>query len=319
MPDSVLRPLRTHDFEDLCSLTNAANLHDRVPQVSTLDEFIEDLDDDHVVLATDTRAAMVDGDIVGYVYTFHLPSPAKEERCYVFGRVHPEHRRRGIGTALMRWGIERATEQLRSTGSDLPAFVRTPSQEGIDDAAEVFARLGLRPVRYTDELLRPLTDLPSPRPVEGVRVVAWPDGRDEEIRVEKNISFLDHWGSTPTAAHHWQQMVRGHGARPDLSFVALDHDDRVVAHCLNKRFDADDELLGRRDAWIDNLGTLPEWRGRGVASALIAASLHAFAAEGLTHASIGVDSENPSGAVRLYRSLGFEPNLRVVTHELRVR
>ena len=61
------------------------------------------------------------------------------------------------------------------------------------------------------------------------------------------------------------------------------------------------------------------WRGRGVASTLIAASLHAFAAEGLTHASIGVDSENQSGAARLYRALGFEPVRRTVTHQVQVR
>lgn len=319
MWEAVLTPLRADQLEEICALTNAAYRHDGSPLVATLAEFVEELDDDHVVFATDTRVATVDDMAVGYVYTYHLPSEVKEERCYVFGRVHPGYRRQGLGTALVRWGIERAAEQLRSSGSDLPAYVRTSVQDGIGDAATVFHRLGMAPVRYSDELLRPLTDLPAPPTVDGVRIVAWPDDRDEEIRVEKNIAFEHHWGSTPTSPHHWNQMVRGYGARPDLSFVALDRHDRVVAHCLNKRFEADDELLGRRDAWIDNLGTLPEWRGRGVASALIAASLHAFAAEGLTHASIGVDSENPSGAVRLYRSLGFEPNLRLVTFEVRVR
>ena len=57
-------------------------------------------------------------------------------------------------------------------------------------------------------------------------------------------------------------MTRGYGSRLDLSFIALDEEGAVVAHCLNKRFEADDELLGRSDAWIDNLGTLRAWRGR---------------------------------------------------------
>jgi len=35
-----------------------------------------------------------------------------------------------------------------------------------------------------------------------------------------------------------------------------------------------------------------------------------------THASIGVDSENPSGAARLYRNLGFLPCQRVITHQI---
>ena len=132
----------------------------------------------------------------------------------------------------------------------------------------------------------------------------------------KNAAFADHWGSTPTSEHHWGQMTTGYGARLDLSFVALDDDGAVVGHCLCKRFEADDELIGRSDGWVDSLGTLREWRGRGVASGLIAHALHAFAAAGLTHASIGVDSENPTGAARLYRGLGFEPRTRRITYEI---
>ena len=66
----------------------------------------------------------------------------------------------------------------------------------------------------------------------------------------------------------------------------------------------------------DNLGTRREWRGKGVAPSLIAHSLHAFAAADCTHASISVDSENPTGAAHLYRRLGFEPQHRSITHEI---
>ena len=111
-------------------------------------------------------------------------------------------------------------------------------------------------------------------------------------------------------------MVRGYGARPDLSVVALDADGAVVAHCMCSRYPEDDALLGRSDGWVSYLGTLPQWRGKGLASALIIESLHRFAADGLTHASIGVDADSPTGAARLYRSLGFEPNQRSITHEI---
>ena len=61
-------------------------------------------------------------------------------------------------------------------------------------------------------------------------------------------------------------------------------------------------------------------RRAGLAAALLLLSAApAFAAEGLTHASIGVDSENPSGAARLYRALGFEPVRRNVTHQLEIQ
>lgn len=311
-----LRPATADDLPDLCALHQRAQRHDGVPQVIQLDELEEELDDDHVSLADDVRIATVDGALAGYAYTFHLPSEVREERCYVFGEVDPDQRRRGVGTALMRWGIERAEVQLRSSGRTLPKYIRADSYDFIEGAHRLFAAVGMTVVRYTDELLRPLDDLPPITSPADARVVPWPDDRDEEIRLAKNESFADHWGSTPTAAHHWEPMVRGYGARPDLSFIAVDDEDRVIGHCLNKRYEADDELLGRRDAWIDNLGTLREWRGRGVASALIAHSLHAFAAAGCTHASISVDSENPTGAAQLYRRLGFVPQHRSITHQI---
>ena len=311
-----LRPVGRSDFAAVLALHLRAEAFDRVPRVLTLEELEEELDDEHVSLATDTRLALVDGEPVGYLYTHHLPSEVKNERCYLFGAVSPTHRGQGIGTALMEWGIDRATDQLKSSGRSLPCFIRAEACDHMAAAHRLFARLGMQPVRYHDELLRPLTNLPPLCSPDGVRIVAWPTDRDEEIRLVKDAAFADHWGSTPTPPGHWVQQVRGFGARPDLSFIALDAADRVVAHCLNKRFEADDDLIGRRDAWIDNLGTLADWRGKGLASAMIAHSLHAFAAAGLTHASIGVDSENPTGAARLYRALGFEPLHRSITHEL---
>jgi ribosomal protein S18 acetylase RimI-like enzyme len=314
-----LRPIHPEELPEICALHQRSQRHDGVPQVLQLEELEEELDDEAVVLATDTRVALVAGRMVGYAYTYHLPSEVREERCYVFGEVDPELRHRGVGTALMKWAIPRAEEQLRSSGRTLPCFIRTDKYDFIDGAHRLFAHVGMQPVRYKDELLRPLSDLLPVRPIDGVRIVPWPDDRDEDIRQAKIAAFNDHWGSTPTSAHHWQQMVRGYGGRPDLSFIGLDDDDRVIAHCLNKRYDGEDELLGRRDAWIDNLGTLREWRGNGIASALIAHSLHAFAAEDLTHACIEVDSENPTGAAGLYRALGFQPQQRTITHELQLR
>jgi ribosomal protein S18 acetylase RimI-like enzyme len=178
--------------------------------------------------------------------------------------------------------------------------------------------MGFAPVRYVDDLVRSLDQLPGVGDVEGIAIVPWPHDRDEEIRRVKNEAFMDHWGSTPSSADDWKQQVRGFGARADLSFVALDDDDQVVGHALNHRYEADD-TVGRSEGWIDSLGTLDAWHGRGVASALVLRSLRAFRDVGLTHAALSVDSENPTGASRLYRSLGFEPSARSVVYELEHR
>ncbi len=307
MPELSFRMAERADVPAICTLINTANRADGTPQVLSVDELAEDLDDSGDLTA-DVQLAELGDDLVGYVRALNFPSDELWERCYLIGAVHPDHRGQGIGHTLMKWAIERGTALLRSSNNGLPKYLRVELHESSVAARHLFERLGFRDVRKFEELLRPLTDLPPANDPDGVRIVPWPGDRDEEIREVKNKAFADHWGSTPTPANRWNSWVRGFGSFAEQSFIALDDDDRVVAYSLNHRYAADDELIGRSDGWIDNLGTLPEWRGRGIASALIARSMHAFAAVGLTHASIGVDSDSLTGAIRLYKALGFVTN-----------
>ena len=175
----------------------------------------------------------------------------------------------------------------------------------------LFAAAGFEPVRYFDQLLRSLDDLPSldRAEIDGITITPWDGERSEEIRTVKNEAFADHWGSTPTqSGPRWESILRASTTRLDLSWLALDDDDNVIGYCINDRFEADDAVTGRKEAWIGNLGTLQQHRGRGIGPrALMIRSLYAFAAEGLDHAILGVDSDSPTGAPRLYRSLGFQP------------
>ena len=57
------------------------------------------------------------------------------------------------------------------------------------------------------------------------------------------------------------------------------------------------------------------WRKRGVATALLCATMHAFKAEGLQEALLGVDTQNLSGALRVYERVGFKPIKRFMQYE----
>jgi ribosomal protein S18 acetylase RimI-like enzyme len=57
--------------------------------------------------------------------------------------------------------------------------------------------------------------------------------------------------------------------------------------------------------WLDSVATRRPWRGRGLAGALIVRSMAALRDRGMTEAGLGVDAENPSGALRLYERFGF--------------
>ena len=74
------------------------------------------------------------------------------------------------------------------------------------------------------------------------------------------------------------------------------------------------ERQGARSAYIGLVGTVREWRGRGLASALLADVLQAYRAADLELAVLDVDTVNPTGALGVYTRLGFVPTARDVAY-----
>ncbi|MFM8506149.1 MAG: GNAT family N-acetyltransferase, partial [Actinomycetota bacterium] len=113
----------------------------------------------------------------------------------------------------------------------------------------------------------------------------------------------------------WATQTSGFGSRVDWSYFAVNDDDQIIGHLITHRTPNDDEVLGAKYAWIDNIGTLAEYRGRGIATQLITTALAKYREEGMDFAALGVDSANPTGAYRLYESLGFRPWRESVTYQ----
>ena len=319
MSSIELRPLTIDLADGLLVMINAAGRHDRFPQVSTMEELVAEFDEPDFDPLTDGRVAFLDGVIAGWSRVWHRPSDERLERAYIFGTVDPAQRGRGVGRALLTWGRGRAIEKLQARANNLPKYVRIDALEHIDDAHRLYGELGFQPVRWFEDLVRPVTNPPSAPLPDGIVLRPWPTDRLEELRMVRNQAFADHWGSTDSGPEVWKHYIEGHGIRPDLSFVAVDQaTGRLVGFSINAHYPDDEALVGRREGWIDLIGTVGEWRGRGVASALISASIAAFVAAGFTHAALNVDSASPTGAAGLYRKLGFEPTQRSITHQIEV-
>jgi ribosomal protein S18 acetylase RimI-like enzyme len=59
--------------------------------------------------------------------------------------------------------------------------------------------------------------------------------------------------------------------------------------------------------YIDSLFVRRPWRGRGLGRALLREAFAELRRRGFPRACLGVDSENPTGAMGLYGSVGMRP------------
>lgn len=306
----------THlDLPEIATLLSEGLSYDGLVFVQTAEELAEEFDGTYCDLDHDVIVAVHDSNIIGAGYTIFLPSETKEERCYIFGTTKPQFRGKGVGTAVMQWAIEHGESLLRSTNRTIPKYLRSDMSATNSTAGSLFKSFNMNPVRWNDDLIIDLANSPEVFTAIGYSIVPWVSSRDEEARITKNHAFMDHWGSTPTSEEGWEQLVHGSTARLDQSFFALDQNEKIIGVLLSHRYESDDEVLGKRIGWIDKLATLSEHRKKSVGKSLITHALAAYKRDGLTHAALDVDTENPTGAYGLYTAVGFSTFRGKVTYE----
>lgn len=315
--DVHLRPARIEDVDALHRVHRRAEVGDGLPLVTPRAQVAAWADDPHFSFPDDARIAQLGAEVVGYARTWYQPSDASRADVYLSGAVDPAWRGRGAGRALLAWQLARGRELLRTAPPHLPRFVHTQVYDVERAAIAMYERAGLALVRWFHELLCPLADVAPAAAPPGITIAPWSPARAEELRLLSNQTFADAWGTSPVDARAWAHRLGEHGTRVDLSWMAL-AGDRLVGFSLDAHYPGDEPVTGRRDGWIQSLGVDREARGRGVASALIAAACAGFRAAGFTHAALGVDTDSPTGAQRLYHRLGFRLMHRRVQHELEV-
>lgn len=224
------------------------------------------------------------------------------------GGVDPAYRGRGLGTALLDWAAAAAGPLHVDRYPGRPLTVQCGFPVADRPAAELFERHGFAPVRYFRKMTRGLdpADLPPVRVPPSFEIVPYHADLDEPMRAAKDEAFREHWDVTPSTPEQWRSHFTGPDFRPALSPLAVSAGTSQIAGLIiTHESAAETAATGRRDAHLNNVGTLPHARGRGVASALIATMLRAASEQGYDTASLDVDSENPTGAIGVYEKSGF--------------
>jgi ribosomal protein S18 acetylase RimI-like enzyme len=306
LPDAYIwRPLQLADLPALHTLfLRTAAPDERVDSLETLES---EFDDPWSNPATDTLAAFTqDGRLVAAGRCLAHPTPEREASAFLWMEIEPDQHTRGLEQALLDWLEARGRERLQGMPAHLPCSLRTAWHEARTHEIATFSARGFRPIRYFYSMRRDLHSPIPDRPLSaGIVICPYTPEREREMYQVFDAAFLDHWGHEPVIRADWEQFFIGSpNFRPDLSLLAL-ADDRVVGLAFNMVRTEDNLRLGRQEGLIHELGVLRAWRRRGVATALLCESMRRFRAAGLDYAVLGVDTENPSGALALYEGLGF--------------
>lgn len=225
------------------------------------------------------------------------------------GYVHPAHRGLGLGTALARAMEARARELVANAPDGAQVSVTNGVLLVDQDARDLLERDGYVVVRTFWEMRVTLEQEPAaPTLPAGLRMRAFVPGQDERAVFDTvEAAFAEHWGHTPRAFEDWL----GHTRRPDFDphlWLLIETDDGAIpAVSLG--------MLRTDHGWINTVGALREWRGRGLASALLRASFRAFWERGMRTVGLGVDAQNPTGATRVYEAAGMAPVVSAVIYE----
>jgi len=232
------------------------------------------------------------GAIVGYVQA-RLEEPALVE-CW--GVVHPGHRGRGIGSVLLDLTEQRSHGLLAGLGS---ARFRHAINAGDRAAAAMLQGRGLRLIRHfwhmQIDLAGPVEPGPPPAgiTISGIEL----PGDLPVIHAVLDEAFADHWGHQPEPFDQWAgEQMGSPGYDPALWLLATAAGQPVGALTGH---------VGDGRGWVDYLGVLAPWRGRGVGAALLRRSFATFTGRGARQVILNVDAENTTGATALYERVGM--------------
>jgi mycothiol synthase len=305
----VLRHLRPpDDYRPMNAIANAIRAADGDHFYTTdaqFEQFYEDPPGSDP--ARDVAVAEIDGRIVGYGRAAWHEEPGGPRIYEVIAFVDPA----ASGEAVFAAMVDALETRLRTIAADHPAGEKLFESFGGDKATErdaILRAAGYEPVRHGYSMLRSsVDDLPDAALPHGVEIREVLPEHLPAIWAADQEAFSDAWGFSPAAEQDYQLFLTD-PVMSDTSLwrVAWDGDE-VVGQVRSYINAEENEKFGRKRGYTEHISVRRPWRRRGVARALIAASFPLLRARGMTEAALGVDTENVSGALRVYENCGFAP------------
>ncbi len=307
------------DFERMAEVMRAANQQDDVPWMPTAGNLaVEMAGNERIVPADDVVIVELDGRAVAMTEVWRVVRP-DQVVFEVIGFVAPDVRGRGIGAALLTENLRRAEERAALEPVGTATAIRAFADQGEAASRRLLDRRGFVAIRHFFLMRRPdLATVPEMALPDGLELRPMTPDQHRAVFDAEAEAFQDHWGNRDWTDDDFRTTYAREELDTDLWVVAWDGD-QVAGVVQTWIWPEENERLGVKRGWLEHISVRRPWRRRGLARAISAAAMVRLRAAGMDEAMLGVDSENPNGALGLYEGLGFEIFTRAAAYELSER
>ena len=302
------------DYEAIAEVMAAANLHDGIPWLPTARSLREGIETSvGVDPATDMVITEIDGRVVAESGTERVMRDGVAV-YEAWGTMRPDVRRRGLGRALLRENLRRARERSTGEPAGLAVEVRSQAHENEIGHRTMLRSERFKPIRWFFGMRRPtLADVPDAPLPEGLELRAVRSDQHRAIFEAEREAFRDHWSAREQTEGDFAFTFGRTELDTDLWVVAWDGDE-IAGVVQGWIYPEENATLGVARGWLEHISVRRPWRRRGLGRAITAEALRRLGHAGMREAMLGVDAENPTGALGLYEGLGFEVDHRSVTY-----
>lgn len=305
LPDGYeAQPGSTDLIDDIAGLTRSASLDEGGRPGWTADDLRNWWGNDHFDIHDDVLVVCNGaGEIVGSEF---VDNREPFVRIVCLGGVHPAHRNRGLGSAMLAWADARALEQVEKA----PAHARITTESWVfanhAPSIALMADTGRELRRYFIEMEIQLDEPPRDASLPtGITVRNFVPGDDDHVTAALvQTAFRDHYGHIDAPDDVYLKRFRQDMEHPDFDaslWWLAEVDGQIVGANLCHGSNEGDPDQG----YVETLAVLRDWRGRGLGRALLLLAFHELKRRGKHSVALGVDAESLTGATRLYESVGM--------------
>jgi GNAT superfamily N-acetyltransferase len=301
------------DYANILALIEGSKQADQVERSDTLEDVARNYAHLHNCDPTqDMIFAEYEGRAIGYGRAWWEINSDGRWLGFHLMFLLPDWRGKGVGEAIL-WHNE---QRLRAIAEEMVEAGHLPASAPRSyefwcadtevDKKDLLASAGYAPIRYGFHMVRSLAEPVEVAPLpEGLEVRPALPEQYRTIWDAGQEAFQDHWNYVPEPEEEFQKMLLSPDFEPGLWQVAWEGE-QVAGMVLNFIISAENQEYQRKRGYTEAISVRRPWRRRGLARALLTRSLQMFKDLGYAEAALGVDAQNPNGALQLYESVGFQ-------------